>query len=72
MAVGVWCCCWCQHPWIKRNDDELSSRDLSSSLDEMRSFEGRRKFKAAAKAVSGGRSPRTEQQAALMTVDADP
>lgn len=36
-----------QHSWVMSGDDELSSSELGDSLQRMRVFNARRKFKSA-------------------------
>lgn len=40
-----------EHPWIAAKDDELENRDLTPSITEMKRFNAKRKFRAAASAV---------------------
>lgn len=35
------------HPWVMRGDDELAESQLGPSLQRMRVFNARRKFKSA-------------------------
>jgi hypothetical protein len=44
-----------QHPWILQNDHLLAARDLTHTVEEMKKFNARRKFRAAAEAVSADR-----------------
>ena len=41
------------HPWLKASDEQLEAKDITKSLDEMKRFLARRKFKAAGKAIAG-------------------
>jgi len=40
-----------QHAWVVGDDDWLRSRSLNSTLGELKRFQSKKKFKAAAKAV---------------------
>ena len=40
-----------KHPWITSGNDVLSARELSSTIENLRKFNARNKFKAAARAV---------------------
>lgn len=40
-----------QHAWIRAGDSELSSRDLSGSIVQMKKFNARQRFRAAGNAV---------------------
>jgi len=40
-----------QHPWIKSDDTYLEGKDLGVNLAELKKFNAKRRFKAAAKAV---------------------
>ena len=39
------------HPWITAGDSELASHDLSSSLGELKRYNARRRFRAAAQTI---------------------
>ena len=43
------------HPWLKISDEQLEAKDITKSLDEMKRFLARRRFKAAGKAIAGTR-----------------
>ncbi len=40
-----------QHPWILKEDKELSGQDISSTIKELKRYNARRRLKAAANAV---------------------
>lgn len=40
-----------QHPWVTSEDDELSESQLGGSLQRMRMFNARRKFKSAINSI---------------------
>lgn len=40
-----------QHPWVTSGDDELATSQLGDSLQRMRVFNARRKFKAAIETI---------------------
>lgn len=40
-----------EHPWIKAGDDVLAHTDLTKSIDTLKKFNRKRKFKAAADAI---------------------
>ncbi|CAN0385268.1 unnamed protein product, partial [Scytosiphon promiscuus] len=39
------------HPWVTSGDDELATSELGESLQRMRVFNARRKFKAAIETI---------------------
>jgi hypothetical protein len=41
------------HPWLKLSDELLEGKDISKTLDEMKRYLARRRFKAAGKAITG-------------------
>lgn len=41
------------HPWCQISDEQLEAKDITKSLDEMKRFLARRRFKAAGKAIAG-------------------
>ncbi|CAM9341730.1 unnamed protein product, partial [Laminaria digitata] len=40
-----------QHPWVTCEDDQLSESELGGSLQRMRMFNARRKFKSAINSI---------------------
>ena len=40
-----------RHPWVTSGDDELSESQLGGSLERMRMFNARRKFKSAINSI---------------------
>jgi len=42
------------HPWIRTDDEILDKRDLTSTVEEMKKFNAKRKFRAGVEAVSSG------------------
>lgn len=41
-----------QHEWVLTKDEILKQRDLTQTVEEMKKFNAKRKFRAAAGAVS--------------------
>lgn len=42
-----------KHPWLTMSDELLQGKDLTKSLDEMKRYIARKRFKAAGRAVTG-------------------